>query len=149
MSCRSPIQSNKNTIRAYRHIGMNNIMVDNRRVQIHFSSNSNKEEIQLLGGLNPLIPTDRIVYIGILHNEWKTVPQTDSEGNFLLEGREQFKYFDLIHWYVMCPFKYNIAAEKNVDGYEFITRKALKESDFGYHEFMSINIQDYMIDVDV
>jgi hypothetical protein len=144
-SCATNSNINAHSVSSYRHLGMNDILVNGERVHVHFSPNSSREKVLRLISLNPLIPDDHFIYVGILHDEWHTVPEKDGDGNLLLESGEKFRYFDLLHWCVMCPFEYNIGAEKYGDRIEFVTRKQLEESDFGYKGTDSFHIGDYMI----
>ncbi len=146
LSCLPEQSTGSPRILAYRHLGMNDIQANGEPVHIHFSPRSVQEKIQLLGSLDPLIPDSRIIYIGVLHPEWHTVPPTDAQGNALLEAGEKYRYFDLIHWYVMCPFPYPEGAQLPGNDVKWVTRETLLPGDMGPGG-RDFRLEDYMLDV--
>ncbi len=140
-----PLLSSRST-GAYRHLGGGDIQTARERVHIHFSRDSDQEKLALYNSLNPLIPVDRIIFIGTLHDQWYTVPPFNAQGNALLEAGDRYRYFTLIHWFILCPFAYNAGAEQSPDGSEWIIRQQLLARDFGT-PLWQYQPEDFMVDL--
>jgi hypothetical protein len=122
-----------------------NIYFSGKTIPIKFHKKSNASELELLNNLNSsvLFPSsERIFLIGKLNNEIKKVPEKNSEGIDLAEGGEKYQEFELIHWYILCPFKEDIGMP---DETKIIERKKLQPKDLGLGIIgqMFVNMDDY------
>ena len=118
----------------------NHIYYNNKLIAIKFHHKSNKKKLDLLYSLGPEIlypSSERIYLIGKLHHEIKQTPRGK---NF--PSSEKYQEFELIHWYILCPFKESVGLPSDL---KFIERKKLLPDDIGIGDLgaLFIDIKDF------
>jgi hypothetical protein len=116
----------------------NYIHLGDKIVPIEFHKKSNKLELDLLNSLpaSILYPSnERIYVIGKLHDEIKKTPDRPD-----MAVSEEYREFELIHWYIVCPFKEYAFEDSNT-----IIRKSLQPDDIGLGIIgrMFIDVNDF------
>jgi hypothetical protein len=139
----SGVDAEQVAVGIFKLFSMDYIRQGDESIHIHFSNASDKMKVRLLGSLDPLVDAD-IIIVGKLHDEWKTVPQTDAQGNQYYEAGERYREFDLYHWAIRCPFLYNIGTRIAGDESRFIKVGKLT-FEFIDEPGHTINLDDYML----
>ena len=116
------------------------IYTNGKAVAIQFHKNSDKKKLGLLNALSPSIlypSSKRIHLIGKLHKEIKLTPSGEN-----YPTQEEYQEFELVHWYILCPFEENIGDEFEI---QLIERNKLVKGDIGLGTIgmLFINIEEY------